>query len=66
LGPGRRAVPRGRAAEQDHIARLVLDQIEDEARSQATLAGSQAKLAELAAAAREEIARGDVPSNRRE
>jgi hypothetical protein len=54
------------AAEQDRIARLVLEEIEDEARWQATLAGSQAKLAELAAAAREEIARGDVPSNWRD
>ena len=58
------------AAEQDRIARLVLDEIEDEARWQATFAGSQAKLTELAAAAREDIARGDIrdedPSNRAE
>jgi hypothetical protein len=58
------------AAEQDRIARLVLDEIEDEARWAATFAGSQAKLAELAAGAREDIARTDVrdedPSNRAE
>jgi hypothetical protein len=58
------------AAEQDRIARLVLDEIEDEARWNATFAGSQAKLAEIAAAAREDIARGEVrdedPSNRAE
>jgi hypothetical protein len=58
------------AAEQDRIARLVLDEIEDEARWAETFAGFQAKLAGLAAEARQEIARGDVrdedPSNRRE
>jgi hypothetical protein len=58
------------AAEQDRIARLVLDEIEDEARWQATFAGSQSKLAELAAHAREDIAAGAVrdedPSNRTE
>jgi hypothetical protein len=58
------------AAEQDRIARLVLDEIEHEARWNATFAGSQAKLAEIAAAAREDIARGEVrdedPSNRAE
>ena len=58
------------AAEQDRIARLVLDEIEDEAHWRATFAGSQAKLAELARTARAEIARGDVrdedPSNRPE
>jgi hypothetical protein len=55
------------AAEQDRIARLVLDEIEDEARWDATFAGSQAKLADLAAGAREDIAAGAVrnedPSN---
>ncbi len=58
------------AAEQDRIARLVLDEIEDEARWDAALAGSQAKLAKLAAHAREDIAAGAVrdedPSNRTE
>jgi hypothetical protein len=57
-------------AEQDRIARLVLDEIEDEARWQATFAGSQGKLAELAVQAREDIAAGAVededPSNRTE
>jgi hypothetical protein len=56
------------AAGQDRIARLVLDEIEDEARWQATFAGSRDKLSELAAHAREEIAAGAVrdedPSNR--
>jgi hypothetical protein len=55
-------------AEQDRIARLVLDEIEDEERWDATFAGSQAKLADLAAATREDIARGKMrdedPSNR--
>jgi hypothetical protein len=56
------------AAEQDRIARLVLDEIEDETRWDATFTGSQAKLAELAAGAREDIATGAIrdadPSNR--
>jgi hypothetical protein len=47
-------------AEQDRIARVVLDEIEDEARWQASFAKSQDQLAALASAAREEIARGDV------
>ena len=63
-------VARLSAAEQDHIARLVLDEIEDEARWQATFAGSERKLAELAAQARADIAAGAVldedPSNRTE
>jgi hypothetical protein len=58
------------AAEQDRIARLVLDEIEDEARWAATFAGSQVKLADLAAGAREDIAAGAVrnedPSNQPE
>jgi len=48
------------AAEQDRIAQVILDEIEDEARWQATFARSQDQLAVLARAAREEIARGDV------
>jgi hypothetical protein len=48
------------AAEQDRIARVILDEIEDEARWQASFARSQAQLVALAGAAREEIARGDV------
>jgi hypothetical protein len=47
-------------AGQDRIARVVLDEIEDEARWQASFAKSQDQLAALASAAREEIARGDV------
>ena len=46
--------------EQDRIARVILEEIEDEARWQASFAGSQDQLAALAAAAREEVARGDV------
>ena len=48
------------AAEQDRIARVILDEIEDEARWQATFARSQDQLAALAGPAREEIAWGDV------
>ena len=48
------------AAEQDRIAQVILDEIEDEARWQATFAQSQEQLAALARAAREEIARGAV------
>ena len=48
------------APEQDRIAQVILDEIEDEARWQATFARSQDQLAALARAAREEIARGDV------
>jgi len=47
-------------AEQDRIAQVILDEIEDEARWQATFAQSQDQLAALARAAQEEIARGDV------
>jgi hypothetical protein len=47
-------------AEQDRIAQLILDEIEDEARWRASFAKSQDQLAALASAAREEIARGDV------
>ena len=47
-------------AEQDRIAQVILDEIEDEARWQATFAKSQDQLAALARAAQEEIARGDV------
>ena len=48
------------AAEQDRIARVILDEIEDDARWQASFARSQDRLAALVGAAREEIARGDV------
>ena len=58
------------AAEQDRIARLMLDEIDDEARWQATFASSQSKLARLAAVARADIASGAVrdedPSHRPE
>ncbi|MGH6920799.1 MAG: hypothetical protein ACREJ0_24205 [Geminicoccaceae bacterium] len=47
-------------AEQDRIARLILDEIEDEARWQNSFEQSQDQLAALADAARKEIARGDV------
>lgn len=46
--------------EQDRIARLILDEIEDEARWQNSFEQSQDQLAALADAARNEIARGDV------
>ena len=48
--------------EQDAIARIVLDEIEDEARWRASFAKSQDVLARLANEARAEIARGDVLS----
>ena len=48
------------AAEQDRIAQVILDEIEDEGRWQATFARSRDHLAALARAAREEIARGEV------
>jgi hypothetical protein len=47
-------------AEQDRIARLILDEIEDEARWQNSFEQSQDQLATLADAARKEIARGEV------
>lgn len=46
--------------EQDAIASIVLEEIEDEARWRASFAKSQDALARLAKAARAEIARGDV------
>lgn len=46
--------------EQDAIACIVLDEIEDEARWRASFAKSQGALAGLAKEARAEIARGDV------
>ena len=46
--------------EQDAIARLILDELENEARWQLTFAGSQDLLARLVGAAREEIDRGEV------
>jgi hypothetical protein len=48
------------ASEQDRIARLILDEIEDEARWQYSFERSQDQLAALARAARKEIARGEV------
>ena len=47
-------------SEQDRIARLILDEIEDEARWQKTFERSQDQIAALAGAARKEIAQGDV------
>jgi hypothetical protein len=47
-------------SEQDRIAQVILDEIEDEARWAGSFAKSQDRLAALASAAREEIARGDV------
>ena len=46
--------------EQDAIASMVLEEIEDEARWRASFAKSQDALAEFAKQARAEIARGDV------
>lgn len=46
--------------EQDAIARLILDELENEVRWQQTFAGSQDLLARLVGAAREEIDRGEV------
>jgi len=46
--------------EQDRLARIILDEIEDEARWSASFAQSQDELAALARAAREQIARGQV------
>ena len=46
--------------EQDAIAGMVLEEIEDEARWQASFAKSQEVLSRLADQARAEIARGDV------
>ncbi len=45
--------------EQDAIAGIVLEEIEDEARWRASFAKSQDALARLAKEARAEIARGD-------
>ncbi len=50
-------------AEQDAIARLILDELADEARWRRNFAASQDLLARLADAAREEIRRGDVVSD---
>ncbi|MCH7942665.1 MAG: hypothetical protein IIB67_05465 [Proteobacteria bacterium] len=46
--------------EQDAIASIVLEEIEDEARWRASFAKSRDALARLAKEARAEIARGDV------
>lgn len=55
-----REAARPPAAEQDRIARVILDEIEDDGRWQASFARSQDRLAALAGAACEEIARGEV------
>ena len=60
LEKAQRKAARLPAAEQDRIAQVILDEIEDEARWQATFATSQDQLAALARAAREEIAKGEV------
>ncbi len=56
--------------EQDAIASILLDEIEDEARWRVSFANSQQALARLAAQARAEVARGDVlpfdPGSKRE
>ena len=46
--------------EQDAVASIILEEIEDEERWRATFAKSQDALARLAEHARAEIARGDV------
>ncbi len=46
--------------EQDAIASIILDEIDDEARWRASFAKSQEALGRLAHQARDEIARGDV------
>ena len=48
--------------EQDAIASLILDELADERRWQASFAASQDKLARLAAKAREDIRAGRVQS----
>jgi hypothetical protein len=55
-----RKVARLPDAEQDRIARIVLEEIEDEALWQVSFTKSQDEPAAMAAAAREEIARGEV------
>ncbi len=56
--------------EQDAIASIILEEIEDEARWRASFANSQQALARLADQARAEIAQGDVlpfdPASKRE
>ena len=46
--------------EQDAVAGIILEELEDEARWRVAFAKSQAALARLANEARAEIARGDV------
>ncbi len=46
--------------EQDAVASIILEELDDEARWRATFARSQDALARLADAARAEIARGEV------
>lgn len=46
--------------EQDAVASIILEEIEDEARWRASFARSQQALSRLADQARAEIARGDV------
>ncbi|MGH6917563.1 MAG: hypothetical protein ACREJ0_07650 [Geminicoccaceae bacterium] len=48
------------ADDQDRIASLILEELESEAAWQERFRSSQAKLAGLAAAARQEITRGEV------
>ncbi len=48
------------AAEQDRIARMILDDLEAEAQWQGRFRRSQDKLSALAEAARREIARGEI------
>jgi hypothetical protein len=47
-------------AEQDAVARLILDELEDEPRWERAFVGSRERLARLADAAREEVRRGEV------
>ncbi len=46
--------------EQDAVARIIIEELDDEARWRGTFAGSQDALGRLADAARAEIARGEV------
>jgi hypothetical protein len=48
------------AAEQDRIARMILDDLEAEAKWQQCFRQSQDKLSALAESARREIARGEI------
>ncbi len=50
-------------AEQDAIAGMILEELEDEVRWRGSFAGSEDTLSRLAAEAREDIARGDISRN---